>query len=143
MHVQRGLRWAWLAFGLGACAAAESAAPSGEDSSLAGPEQLASAVLSQAAVRTEVELLAAPPEVAPIALAAPQAGHAVGTQRLVLDVSASRRVPVQLWYPAVESARAEAESGHPVVEFEPEGSPERATLERLTRAASSDYSQRT
>ena len=142
MHVNQGLRWAWLAVGLGACAAAGSAAPSGEDPGLAGPQQLASAVLAQAAASSEV-LLAAPPEVAPIPLASPQAGHVVGTQRLVLDVSASRRVPVQLWYPAVESARTEAESGHPVVEFEPEGSPERATLERLTRAAPAEYSQRT
>lgn len=68
--------------------------------------------------------------------------HAVGTVRVELDVAEGRRLPVQLWYPAVESARAAAQAGRPVLDFEPPGR-ERSILERLTRTAGSLYTQRT
>ena len=68
--------------------------------------------------------------------------HAVGTVRVVMDVAEGRRIPVQLWYPAVESARAEAEAGRPVLDFEPPG-PERDMLARATLTAGPIYSERT
>ncbi len=66
-----------------------------------------------------------------------------GTTRIELRVSATRTIPVQLWYPAEESARAAAAGGRPVVEFEPQGTPNRDTLERITREAPSTYELRT
>jgi dienelactone hydrolase len=69
---------------------------------------------------------------------------AVGTMRVMLDVTKDRRIPVQLWYPAVESARVEADAGHPVFEFEPSGSQERAEFEQFVRDADPRaYTQRT
>jgi predicted dienelactone hydrolase len=68
--------------------------------------------------------------------------YAVGTVRVVMDVSEGRRLPVQIWYPAVESARAEAKAGRPVVDFEPPGA-ERDILRRLTDTAPASYVQRT
>jgi dienelactone hydrolase len=54
--------------------------------------------------------------------AAPSPGpYAVGTMRIELVIDAQRTIPVQLWYPAVETARAEASQGHPTAEFEPPG----------------------
>lgn len=47
--------------------------------------------------------------------------YAVGTVRVELTISPQRTIPVQLWYPAVEAARAEAAQGHPTAEFEPAG----------------------
>lgn len=70
-------------------------------------------------------------------------GYAVGTVRLEVDVAEGRRIPVQIWYPADESARAAAEAGRPVVDFEPVGSANRATLEELTRTAPAAYTLRT
>jgi dienelactone hydrolase len=66
-----------------------------------------------------------------------------GTTRIELRVSDKRTVPVQLWYPAVDSARAAASAGRAVVEFEPQGSPHRETLERITREAPDTYKLRT
>lgn len=71
-----------------------------------------------------------------------RAGYAVGTARFELPVDAQRSVPVQLWYPAEEGARAEAEAGRAVLEFEPPGTTARAHLEQLTRTAPSTYTQR-
>lgn len=51
--------------------------------------------------------------------------YAVGTSRIEVTVSRARTLPVQIWYPAVESARGAA---RPVSEFEPAG----ATRELLT-----------
>jgi dienelactone hydrolase len=48
---------------------------------------------------------------------------------------------VQLWYPAVESARAEAEAGRSVLEFEPPG-PAREQWTRLNEQATPNYTQR-
>lgn len=81
-------------------------------------------------------------ELAAVAVEASSTRHPVGTVRIELDVDASRRVPVQLWYPAVEAARAEAEAGRPVVAFEPPGL-ERWILRVLTLQAPSSYVQRT
>lgn len=58
----------------------------------------------------------------------------VGTTRIEIRARDGRVLPVQLWYPAAESARAEASAGHPVSEFEPPG-PRRALLERLLAGA--------
>jgi dienelactone hydrolase len=68
--------------------------------------------------------------------------HAVGTVRLELDVAEGRRIPVQLWYPAMESARAAAEAGRPVLDFEPPG-PHRDAWQRAARIAGDAYTQRT
>jgi dienelactone hydrolase len=57
--------------------------------------------------------------------------YTVGTTRITMASSATRTVPVQIWYPAPESARAEAVSGHFAREFEPAGSAERTKLEAL------------
>jgi dienelactone hydrolase len=62
------------------------------------------------------------------------AEYVVGTTRIEFPARDGRVLPVQLWYPAAESARAEASAGHPVSEFEPPG-PRRALLERLLAAA--------
>jgi dienelactone hydrolase len=51
-------------------------------------------------------------------------------------------LPVQLWYPAVESARSQADAGRPVLDFEPPGK-RRNQLRQLTQAAGAIYSQRT
>src|SRR5262245_60764589 len=59
----------------------------------------------------------APVELAEIS-AAPEPDFAVGTARADVDVSPRRRLPLQIWYPAVESARAEANAGRPIEEFE-------------------------
>jgi predicted dienelactone hydrolase len=66
---------------------------------------------------------------------------AVGTTRVDIATDAGRKLPVQLWYPAVESARAEASMGHPVSEFEAPG-PRRELLERLLAGAPADCTNR-
>lgn len=43
---------------------------------------------------------------------------AVGTRRIELRSDGGRTLPVQLWYPAVDSARAEAMTGHTIEDFE-------------------------
>jgi dienelactone hydrolase len=68
--------------------------------------------------------------------------YPVGTRSFTLPVGETRRVPVQLWYPAVESARAEAEAGRSVIEFEPPG-PAREQWARLNEQATPYYTQRT
>lgn len=50
-----------------------------------------------------------------------EGAYVVGTQRIEIEAAGGRTLPVQLWYPAVDSARAEAEAGRPTEEFEPEG----------------------
>lgn len=60
--------------------------------------------------------------------------HAVGTVRIELTIEPGRTLPVQLWYPAEESAREEAERGRPLPEIEPPG-PRRETLVKLLEAA--------
>lgn len=46
---------------------------------------------------------------------------AVGTVRIEVNGHDGRRLPVQVWYPASDEARAEAEAGRPAYEVEPEG----------------------
>lgn len=43
---------------------------------------------------------------------------AVGTRRIEIRSDGGRSLPVQLWYPAVDSARAEAMTGHTIEDFE-------------------------
>ena len=64
----------------------------------------------------------------------PPASYAVGTRRIEIAGPMNRTLPVQLWYPAVESARAQAQAGRPASEFEPEG-PRRTQLATLMAAA--------
>lgn len=60
----------------------------------------------------------------------------VGHARIVItDRTGTRKLPVQLWYPAQESARAGAATGVGIESFEGAGTPERATLEALVSAA--------
>jgi len=47
--------------------------------------------------------------------------YVVGTVRVEIDAAGGRTLPLQLWYPAVDSARAEAEAGRPTEDFEPAG----------------------
>jgi dienelactone hydrolase len=47
--------------------------------------------------------------------------YAVGTTRFELAAHDSRTLPVQLWYPAAESARSEATAGHDFADIEPAG----------------------
>jgi len=47
--------------------------------------------------------------------------YVVGTTSFELAAHDSRKLPVQIWYPAAESARAEASAGHPFAEIEPPG----------------------
>ena len=56
--------------------------------------------------------------------------HVVGTTRFVLPGRDGRSLPVQVWYPAIEAARAEAAAGRPLWELEPEGA-RRDTLSAL------------
>ncbi len=51
-----------------------------------------------------------------------QGAYVVGTRLIEVAAAGNRTLPVQLWYPAVESARAEAEAGRPTEDFEPAGS---------------------
>lgn len=62
------------------------------------------------------------------------AAPVVATTRIEIPTNDGGMLPLQLWYPALESARAEAELGHPVAEFEPAG-PRRALIERLLQQA--------
>jgi predicted dienelactone hydrolase len=58
----------------------------------------------------------------------------VGTRRIEIPGPGGRTLPVQLWYPAQEGARAEAEHGHALEEIEPAG-PRREQLKALIAAA--------
>lgn len=69
-------------------------------------------------------------------------GYAVGTMRVEIEVAEGRTIPVQFWYPAVDSAHSEAAAGRPVLDFEP-NDPQRKLWERAMRRAGSLYSQRT
>lgn len=45
--------------------------------------------------------------------------HPVGNQRIVMpDRTGARMLPVELWYPATEDARAAADTGQPIAAFE-------------------------
>lgn len=44
--------------------------------------------------------------------------YAVGTARFALAVTSARTLDVQVWYPADDSAKAEAAAGRPVADFE-------------------------
>lgn len=59
--------------------------------------------------------------------------YVVGTRRLELK-SGSRTLPLQLWYPAIESARPDTEAGRSLSEFEPAGA-QRTQLEMLLAKA--------
>jgi hypothetical protein len=81
-----------------------------------------------ASVGTQPDAATASPEAGAVAVA--PSDHAVGTQRLELEIAAGRTLPVQLWYPAVESAREIARQGRPLQELEPPG-PRRDALAKL------------
>jgi hypothetical protein len=68
--------------------------------------------------------------------------YAVGTARIEMTARNNRNLTLQLWYPAVEAARAEASAGHPMIELEAEG-PRRALLERLLKDAPERCANRT
>jgi dienelactone hydrolase len=112
------------------------------DAALTPPEQLAQLAASKASAptSTRAQPLYTPPaqrETTP----SRATRYPVGTRRVLLDVDAKRTVPVQLWYPAVEAARAEAEAGRSVLELEPEG-PARDAWAKLNREATPYYTQR-
>lgn len=54
----------------------------------------------------------------------------VGTTTITIDGRDGRKLPVQLWYPATEEARAQASAGRPSYELEPAG-PRREKLKGL------------
>jgi len=64
----------------------------------------------------------------------PSGSYVVGTKRIEVVGAAGRTLPVQLWYPAAESARDEALKGRPMQDFEPAGD-KRDTLAALVKAA--------
>jgi predicted dienelactone hydrolase len=70
-----------------------------------------------------------PPEDAKAALAADAGDYAVGTTRVDIKARDGRTLPLQLWYPTLETARSEANGGHDVSEFEAPG----ARRDLLTR----------
>lgn len=159
MVVSRRLAWlsALGAWGLACCANPPAVSPpDAMASGVGGPAAIAAMVLaSNPELHLNPQSAAAPnvvPEPAPPSAATPAEvkllsvestrDFAVGTVRVVMDVSEGRRLPVQIWYPAVESARAEAKAGRPVVDFEPPGA-ERDILRRLTDTAPASYVQRT
>lgn len=113
------------AFGLACCANPQVAQPPDETASVGGPAAIAALILAS---HPELDINAQTPNVTP-APAPPSAAtpgdvkllsvestrdFAVGTVRVVMDVSQGRRLPVQIWYPAVETARAEAKAGRPL-----------------------------
>jgi Platelet-activating factor acetylhydrolase, isoform II len=53
---------------------------------------------------------------------------AVGTRRIEIGSDGGRTLPIQIWYPAVDGARAEAMTGHSIEAFE-----QGARREQLTR----------
>jgi predicted dienelactone hydrolase len=55
---------------------------------------------------------------------------AVGTRRIEIATDGGRVLPVQLWYPALDQAAAEADAGHGIEEFEAPG-PRRELLQGL------------
>lgn len=61
--------------------------------------------------------------------------HPVGNQRIVmLDRTGTRMLPVELWYPATEDARAAADTGQPLEAFEA-GTANEAAMEALVAAS--------
>ncbi|MEO7328913.1 MAG: hypothetical protein ABI193_10065, partial [Minicystis sp.] len=61
--------------------------------------------------------------------------HPVGNTTFVIDDQARKRtLRVEIWYPADEAARKDAETGFPLEDFAPEGA-ERAALAALVAAA--------
>jgi dienelactone hydrolase len=62
------------------------------------------------------------------------ADFAVGTRRIEVSTDGGRVLPVQLWYPALDSASAEAAAGHAFDEFEAPGA-RRELLKKLFAAA--------
>lgn len=149
-RVMNQLRSLPLAFAV--CAfTAVSCGPSAADSASMAPHpgpaslpQLAEAVLpGSTAVYAAPDAALASPASEPSAPAPARTKqlYPVGTTSLTLAVGETRRVPVQLWYPAVESARAQAEAGRPVLEFEPAGEA-REQWARLNEQATPYYTQR-
>ena len=63
-------------------------------------------------------------------LGRPSPAPAVGTTRIEIAGPDGGVMPVQLWYPASQSTRAEAQQGHPTQEFEPVG-PRRNLIQSL------------
>jgi dienelactone hydrolase len=59
---------------------------------------------------------------------------AAGTRRIEVRASADRVLPVQLWYPALDTAASEASAGHGIADFEPPGA-RRELLEKLLAQA--------
>ena len=124
-----------------ACNAAPLAPALGEPAG--GAAEVARAVLDRAAAPAgEPAAQAEPPVESRFYAYAPVEERAVGTRRVEMDVADDRRIPVQLWYPAVDAARGAAEAGRPVIDFEPPG-PQRDALIRATRSAGDAYSRRT
>lgn len=144
--------WILACCALCACAGGVPSEPSAAASVHGDPASLALAVVAQAAAASgDVNEDPAPspsgdpnpaPALVPVRVPTVPLNHAVGTRRIELLVNAERRIPVQLWYPAVESARAQADGGRPVLDFEPPGK-RRDQLRRLTDRAGTIYSQRT
>jgi dienelactone hydrolase len=139
--------YAWAACALSAtsCGSATSDnAATSVSSSPASLTQLAEAFLSQGARAAHGSAASDAPPAPPAAQRGSVAStetYPVGTTSFTLAVGETRRVPAQLWYPAVESARAAAEAGRDVVELEPAG-PVREQWARLNAQATPYYTQR-
>ncbi len=68
--------------------------------------------------------------------------YVVGTLRVQIGARGGRTLPMQLWYPAVEAARAEAAAGRPLADIEPAGA-RRELLAALVAAAPEGCTRKT
>ncbi len=71
-----------------------------------------------------------------------QGAYVVGTVRIEIEASGGRVLPVQLWYPAVDSARQQAALERPTQDFEPPGE-KHDTLAKLVAEAPDGCTRKT
>jgi predicted dienelactone hydrolase len=82
------------------------------------------------------------PEVTPGADYGGPGPYPVGNRRIaIVDRTGERSLTVELWYPAVESARAAADAGQPIEAFEA-GTEDQATLAQLVAEAPAECVRR-
>jgi dienelactone hydrolase len=117
---------------LWATACAEASPDQPPDSLAAAPDESVLDVVSDGAQALRGESTASTAE----------PNFAVGTQLINVTSREGRSLPVQLWYPAVEAARAEADRGRPLVDIEPPGA-HRDVLAELVRTAPSPSTNKT
>jgi len=84
---------------------------------------------------SDAPMIDAGPPIEPLADYGAPGPHPVGNVRVLMaDRDDSRMLPVELWYPAAESARAEADTGQSIATFEA-GGPHQDALDDLLSTA--------